>query len=60
MVDFILKADEMMAELHRERGRVLVEIQEKRGLLSVVRKLPSKILLQIFRETLEFPFALDH
>ncbi|PBK86993.1 hypothetical protein ARMGADRAFT_1168875 [Armillaria gallica] len=55
MVNLTSKADEMIAALHGERERVLMEIKEKRGLLSAVRRLPSEMLFQIFRETIEFP-----
>ncbi|KAK0195942.1 hypothetical protein F5146DRAFT_1027799 [Armillaria mellea] len=53
MVNLISKADEMIAALRGERERVLVEIKEKRALLSPVRRLPSETLFQIFRETVE-------
>ncbi|KAK0459218.1 uncharacterized protein EV420DRAFT_1747577 [Desarmillaria tabescens] len=55
MVNLISKADVMMVTLLGERKRVLVEIQEKKSLLSAVRRLPPEILFQIFRETIEFP-----
>ncbi|KAK0454417.1 hypothetical protein EV421DRAFT_1756748 [Armillaria borealis] len=55
MVNLISKADEMIATLRGERERILVKIQEKKGLLSAVRRLPPELLFQIFRETIEFP-----
>ncbi len=55
MVNLIAKADETIAALRGERERVLVEMKEKRDLLSAVRRLPSEVLSQIFRETIEFP-----
>ncbi|KAK0241195.1 hypothetical protein EDD85DRAFT_392220 [Armillaria nabsnona] len=55
MVNLIAKADEMIAALRGERERVLVEIKEKRDLFSAVRRLPSEVLFQIFRETIKFP-----
>ncbi|PBK73962.1 hypothetical protein ARMSODRAFT_565962 [Armillaria solidipes] len=58
MVNLISKADEMIVALRGERERVLVEIKENRGLLSAVRRLPSEVLIQIFRETIEFPIKV--
>ncbi len=55
MVNLIAKADETIAALRGERERVSVEIKEKGDLLSAVRRLPSEVLFQIFRETIEFP-----
>ncbi|KAK0459217.1 uncharacterized protein EV420DRAFT_1539002, partial [Desarmillaria tabescens] len=55
MINLVSKADEMVAALRGERKRVLVEIQEKKSLLSAVRRLPPEILFQIFRETIDFP-----
>ncbi|KAK0226472.1 hypothetical protein IW262DRAFT_769351 [Armillaria fumosa] len=58
MVNLISKADEMIAALREERERVLVKIKEKRGLLSAVRRVPSELLFQIFRDAIEFPIKV--
>ncbi|KAK0241194.1 hypothetical protein EDD85DRAFT_948281 [Armillaria nabsnona] len=58
MVNLISKVDEMIVALHGEREQALVEIQTKKGLLGAVRRLPSEVLFQIFRETIEFPIKV--
>ncbi|KAK0459215.1 uncharacterized protein EV420DRAFT_309306 [Desarmillaria tabescens] len=58
MANLVSKIDEMIAALLEERKRVLVEMQEKKSLLSAVRRLPPEILSHIFRETIEFPIKL--
>lgn len=59
MASIISKADEMIAALRGERERALMEIKEKRRLLSAVRRVPSELLFQIFRETIEFPIKVS-
>ncbi|KAK0207236.1 hypothetical protein IW262DRAFT_1421072 [Armillaria fumosa] len=52
--------EEKAGLLHREKKRVLVAINDRKRVLSPVRRLPVELLFLIFLETIEFPVRPSH